>query len=136
MEEKKKEEAKTRGGWPAMNNNSSVEEKKLLKKHKPEDEYHTTLGLQNAFHLAVTCPQFNLIDLLVAQRVDPDKQDFRKMNPFNLASITSPLNFVDRDNQNLIKKLVSLGCRTDLPDSKGRTAFLNYFGASKIELAE
>jgi len=42
---------------------------------RKENEYHETMGLQNAWHLAVACPHPKLIDLLVQLEVDPDAQD-------------------------------------------------------------
>jgi hypothetical protein len=42
---------------------------------RPENEYHETMGLQTAWHLAVACPHPKLIDLLVQLEVDPDAQD-------------------------------------------------------------
>jgi len=90
------------------------------------------MGLQNAFHLAVACPHSRLVDLLVDLKVNPDQQDRRLITPMNLASTTAAFEYVDRGNEDLVTKLITLGVRTDLPDAKGRTPFLNYYGDSRF----
>ena len=100
------------------------------------EEYHATMGLQNAFHLAVACPHPRLLDLLVDLKVHPDKQDRRLITPFNLASTTAAIDFVDPRLSGLTTRLITLGVRPDLPDAKGRTPFLNYYSGSRLEEAE
>jgi ankyrin repeat protein len=51
-----------------------------------EEEYHATMGLQNAFHLAVACPHADLIEFLISMKVDADSVDNKGINPFNLVS--------------------------------------------------
>jgi len=99
-------------------------------------EYHATMGLQNAFHLAVACPHSRLLTLLVDLKVNPDLQDRRLITPVNLASTSPAVEYVDPRNDALTTRLISLGVRTDLPDAKGRTPFLNYYGDSRFVEAE
>ena len=102
-----------------------------------ELEYHATMGLQNAFHLAVACPHPHLLDLLVDLKIHPDTQDRRLITPFNLASTTSSsIPWLDPGLSGLVTRLITLSVRPDLPDAKGRTPFLNYYSGSRLEEAE
>ena len=94
------------------------------------------MGLQNAFHLAVACPHSRLVDLLVDLKVNPDQQDRLLITPINLASTSAPVEYVDPRNDAVTTRLITLGVNTDLPDAKGRTPFLNYYGNSRFVEAE
>jgi len=90
------------------------------------------MGLQNAYHLAVSCPHPKLLDLLAKHEINPDQVDFRHMTPFNLAS--TKINVYDHSTTthlDLFTKLISLKVRADYPDAKGRTPFLNYFADNR-----
>lgn len=76
------------------------------------------------------------MDLLVDLKVNPDQQDHRQITPFNLASTTAAIDYIDPQNNSLTTRLITLGVRLDLPDTKGRTPFLNYYGASRLDKAE
>lgn len=56
------------------------------KRAKTELEYHETMGLQNAFHLACSCPHPVLINQLKSLGTFPDAADHKGMTPFNIIS--------------------------------------------------
>ena len=99
-----------------------------------ENEYHEEFGKQNAFHLAVGLPERQLIALLFQFGVDCDLPDQKQMTPFNLQS-TRPQSADDAiacNQADFVAALLARHVKFDLPDHKGRTAFLNYFGSSRI----
>ena len=95
------------------------------------------MGLQNAYHLAVSCPHPKLLACLESHKIYADQFDHKGMTPFNLLS-TKHVN-VDHattTHAQMIKHLLAQKVRVDQADQKGRTPFLNYFADSRIEQAE
>jgi len=94
-----------------------------------EPEYHETMGLQNAWHLAVSCPHPKLLDHLANHAIYADQVDFKHITPFNLAStkVNPVFDHSTTTHMDLFIRLISLDVRIDFPDAKGRTPFLNYF---------
>jgi ankyrin repeat protein len=90
------------------------------------------MGLQNAFHLSISYPNSKLLDLLQNLKVNPDEQDFKKLTPFNIISSNLRTTMLEPTMDRFIS---SFKVRIDLPDEKGRTAFLNFYQASQIDHA-
>ena len=85
--------------------------------------------------MACSCPHNDLIEFLIKNKVNPDLEDHNKKNPFNLASTQAATCYIDNNNSPFVEKLMSLKVRIDQPDSKGRTAFLNYYNQSNFIMA-
>lgn len=94
------------------------------------------MGLQNAFHFAVSCPHPQLLEMLADLKVHPDVEDHKQITPFNLAS-TKMVNadFRTTTHAGLVQTLIDSKVRVDHPDQKGRTPFLNYYSAERADLA-
>ena len=114
--------------------------RKGVESSKKVPEHHATLGLQNLFHIAVSCPHPGLIDFLNKNKVDPDVQDIRLKTPLNLLSSHSAhspaLGFVDGHGHTFLDRILSLNVRFDIADEKARTPFLNYYGSEQFTEAE
>ena len=83
------------------------------------------MGLQNAYHLAVSYPHKRILDFLETAKVFVDATDHKGMTPFNLLS-TKSMDDINGLNRYCLDFLISKGAFIDHPDNKGRTAFLNF----------
>jgi len=95
------------------------------------------MGLQNAYHLLVSCPHPQLLDLLEKHNVNADQADHKKITPFNLLSTKFAIyDHHTTKHEDYFNRLIRLGVAVDQADSKGRTPFLNYIADNKPEYFE
>lgn len=114
---------------------SEGKQQRLKEKKSKEPEYHATMGLQTALHLAVSCPHPLLIDALFEMKINPDDVDLNKRTPLNLCSLKFVNQVETAHETTLMEGLLSKKVRFDLPDVNGRTPFLNFYEHQKYARA-
>ena len=88
------------------------------------------MGLQNAYHIACSCPHPQLLLALLKFKINPDVPDHKQVTPFNLTSLKTFPN-EEHMHDTLTNHLLDLKVRYDFPDNKGRTPFLNYIADNR-----
>ena len=93
-------------------------------------------GLQNALHLATTLPHPLLISHLSGLGIDIDSPDWKGRTP--ICRLSEQVGFNSPNRQFFIECLdsyIGLKAQVDIPDKKMRTAYLNLYGSSHVELS-